>query len=350
MTVDTAAELLAWYDVHRRTLPWRAPAGGGRADPYAVWLSEIMLQQTTVAAVGPYYRAFLARWPRVEALAAERDDALMSAWAGLGYYARARNLLACARMIVRDHDGCFPQDEDALRALPGIGAYTAAAISAIAFDRRAVVVDGNVERVISRLFALQTPLPAARSGIRRLADRLTPDTRPGDFAQAMMDLGSMICTPRRPACPLCPLRAACAAGPAGDAELYPMKAKKAAKPHRHGTAFWVEAAGHVLLVMRPPKGLLGGMRTLPTGPWSEDEPALSGAPIDAGWSLAGRVRHVFTHFSLDLTLACASLPQPVDIVGGTWWPIESIDAAGLPTVFAKAARLQIGDRAPMAGG
>lgn len=336
-----AADLLAWYDRHARALPWRSPPGAPAADPYRVWLSEIMLQQTTVMAVKPYFERFTTRWPTVADLAAAEDADVMAAWAGLGYYARARNLLACARAVVRDHDGRFPDTEAGLRTLPGIGPYTAAAIAAIAFGEAAAVVDGNVERVIARLFALATPLPAAKTEIRARAAELTPDARPGDYAQAMMDLGATICTPRQPACALCPVRPACVAARRGEADLYPVKAAKTAKPHRRGLAFWAEAEGHVLLVTRPAKGLLAGMRALPTGPWGEAPGSLADAPFEAVWDvLPDAVAHVFTHFSLDLGVAVVRLekrcaPPP----GGEWWPIDRLDAAGLPTLFRKAAEL-----------
>ena len=322
MPVDAAKALLCWYVVDKRRLPWRAGAGE-RADPYRVWLSEVMLQQTTVAAVKPYFEKFAARWPTVEALAAADDAEVMAAWAGLGYYARARNLLACARSVAETHGGEFPGDEAALRRLPGIGAYTAAAIAAIAFGKRAVVVDGNVERVIARLHALAEPLPKARPRIRELADLMTPPEGAGDFAQAMMDLGATICTPRSPACGRCPVRGWCRASAEGEAERYPVKAPKAARPHRRGIAYWLEHDGAVLLVRRPASGLLGGMLALPEAP-----------PVEADWEEAGAVGHVFTHFSLTMTLRCA---RGVARAGGIWHPVESIAEAGLPTLFAKLA-------------
>jgi A/G-specific adenine glycosylase len=337
---DVAPLLLAWYDAHARTLPWRTPPGDATPpDPYRVWLSEIMLQQTTVAAVGPYFARFTAHWPTVAALAAADEAELMAAWAGLGYYARARNLIACARAVVDRHGGRFPDTEDALRALPGLGAYTAAAVAAIAFGRRAVVVDANVERVTTRLFALAEPLPAVRPRIRALADTITPDTRAGDFAQAMMDLGSSICTSRKPRCLLCPLAAPCIARAEGDLEAYPVKPVKKAKPHRRGIAYWLEADGGVLLVRRPDKGLLGGMRALPGGAWGEAaEPT---PPADAAWRPVGTVEHVFTHFSLSLDVMAAELSarpalhQP----DSQWWPVETIEHAGLPTLYARAAAI-----------
>ena len=330
-----AARLLAWYDVHRRTLPWRADPGGSPPDPYAVWLSEVMLQQTTVAAVKPYFTRFLERWPTVESMAAADDADVMTAWAGLGYYARARNLIACARAVATDHGGTFPDTEDALRALPGLGAYTAAAVAAIAFGRRAVVVDANVERVVSRLFAVEQPLPAARFELRRLTDTITPDLRAGDFAQAMMDLGATICTPRAPACALCPLAGDCAARAACAQEDYPRKATKREKPVRRGTIFWLEADGHVLLCRRPPKGLLGGMRALPSGAWSAEDPGLADGPADVRWHPLGGGRHVFTHFALDYAVVGGTAADRT--AEGEWWPIDRIVDAGLPTLFARAA-------------
>jgi A/G-specific adenine glycosylase len=334
MPVDASNALLRWYAVDKRRLPWRAE-GGERPDPYKVWLSEVMLQQTTVAMARPYFHKFTARWPRVEALAAADEADVMAAWAGLGYYARARNLIVCARAVVRDHGGRFPDSEAPLRELPGIGRYTAAAIAAIAFGRRAVVVDGNVERVVSRLFAVKEPLPAARPRLYALTDSLTPTEQAGDFAQAMMDLGATICTPRGPACGICPVMEPCAARREGQPEFYPVKAAKAAKPRRQGNAYWLEHDDHVLLVRRPGKGLLGGMLALPTGRWEEAPPAGDGAPAAAHWNEAGAIHHVFTHFALTLRLFCAAAPERA--AQGIWWPVEKIEEAGLPTVFAKAA-------------
>jgi A/G-specific adenine glycosylase len=321
MRVDASNALLGWYAVDKRRLPWRSEAGE-RPDPYRVWLSEVMLQQTTVAAVRPYFEAFTARWPTVDALAAAADEEVMSAWAGLGYYARARNLLACARAVVRDHQGRFPDSEAELVRLPGIGRYTAAAIAAIAFGRRAVVVDGNVERVVARLFA-----EADKGRLHGLADELTPDGPSGDFAQAMMDLGATICTPRAPDCPRCPIASFCAARAAGEPERFPVKAKKRPRPERSGTAYWLEHDGHVLLVKRPPRGLLGGMAALPS----------DAAPADADWQDAGSVGHVFTHFALDMRLFCAEAPAWSG--EGYWWPVARLGEAGLPTLYAKLAAL-----------
>jgi A/G-specific adenine glycosylase len=323
MAVDASNALLSWYAVDKRRLPWRAEAGE-RPDPYNVWLSEIMLQQTTVAAVRPYFEKFTARWPTVQALAEAPDADVMAAWAGLGYYARARNLVACARTVASEHGGRFPDTEEGLRNLPGIGRYTAAAIAAIAFGRRAVVVDANVERVVSRLFAVEEPLPGARETLYRLAGTLTPSERAGDFAQAMMDLGSAVCTPRSPECPSCPLSGSCKARALGTPERFPIKAKKPPKPRRTGTAFWLEHDGRVLLVRRPAKGLLGGMLALPT-----DE-----APAAAAWTEAGAVEHVFTHFALTMRLLCAEAAAPAE---GIWHPIDDLEQAGLPTLFARLA-------------
>lgn len=312
-------------------------ARGVKPDPYRVWLSEVMLQQTQVASVRPYFEKFTALWPDFASLAAADDAELMAAWAGLGYYARARNLLACAREVaVR---GALPDTEAGLRALPGVGGYTAAAIAAIAFGRRAVVVDANVERVVARLFAVADPLPGAKPRIHALADSVTPDARAGDFAQAMMDLGSTVCTARAPRCLVCPLRAACAGYATGAPEAFPVKAPKPARPRRYGTMFWAEREGCVLLVRRPARGLLGGMRALPTGDWADSPPGLAGAPLAADWrQLDATVAHGFTHFQLECALAAATIAGHSGSAPGEWWPIADLESAGLPTVFAKAAR------------
>jgi A/G-specific adenine glycosylase len=312
------AILLAWYDRHRRALPWRA-APGEAPDPYRVWLSEIMLQQTTVKTVAPYYVRFLKRWPNVAALAGSPLGDVLKAWAGLGYYARARNLHACARAVVERHGGEFPSEEVALSALPGIGAYTAAAIAAIAFNSRASPVDGNIERVVTRLFAVEAALPAAKPEIRRLAERLTPTERPGDFAQAMMDLGATICTPLRPSCMLCPWSGPCAAHRLGSPETFPRKEPKPEGRLRRGAAFWVERAdGAVLVRTRPLRGLLAGMTEVPTTEWTHDfefGAALRNAPRVANgrgklaWrKLPGKVTHVFTHFPLELVVYTMAVP------------------------------------------
>ena len=337
MAVDAAPALLHWYDMNARTLPWRTlPDAKQAPDPYRVWLSEIMLQQTTTAAVAPYFARFTARWPTIETLAAAEEAELMAAWAGLGYYARARNLIACARTIAAQHGGRFPQQEAALRALPGVGPYTAAAIAAIAFGQRAVVVDANVERVVARLFALETPLPAARPELRRLTDGITPDARAGDFAQAMMDIGATVCMPRAPRCLICPLAEICAARATGEPERYPVKAPKRAKPERRGIAYWLERDGAVLLSRRPPRGMLGGMRALPGGAWHDAAPEAT-PPISADWRPIGAVRHVFTHFALTLDLLAAR--GEAKAADGEWWPVDRIEEAGLPTLYAKAAPL-----------
>ncbi len=425
---DISATLLDWYDSNARVLPWRARPGEV-ADPYRVWLSEVMLQQTTVAAVRPRFEAWVARWPSVDALAAADEAAVMAAWAGLGYYARARNLVRTARLVVER--GGFPRDEVGLRELPGLGAYTAAAISASAFGDRAVGVDANVERVAARLFAISD-----KRDVRSAADAVTPDARAGDFAQAMMDLGATICTPRGPRCLLCPLRALCAGFASGAPEAFPARKAKAEKPQRYGTVFWLERlpqfvcpelaegppissrtdrdsanppppggdgtrsvtegadaerelaaalplraadAAHlplagedsrsssgksissnvegrgrastssartgegicpgteVLLVRRPARGLLGGMRALPTGPWSGSPPGLADAPAAIDWRLLDTtITHTFTHFRLELALAVGSTEAQSAAVEGEYWPVDRLEEAGLPTVFAKA--------------
>ena len=323
--------LLDWYDHNARDLPWRAPPGEvTRTDPYRVWLSEVMLQQTTVPHAAPYFERFTTRWPSVSDLAAVEDDELMAAWAGLGYYARARNLLACARAVARGHGGVFPDTEEALRALPGLGAYTAAAVAAIAFGRAANVVDGNVERVMSRLFAVKTPVPAARLELRDLSALFVSEHRPGDWPQALMDLGTAICRPKSPLCGECPISLGCEGFKEGNPAQYPIKLKKAVKPHRMGHAYVLrDGAGKVALVKRPDKGLLGGMMGLPSTDWAEavaDVP-----PVAADWQMVGMVDHVFTHFSLTLQVHLAE-GRGGDFV----WMDEGDARAGLPTVFKKA--------------
>ena len=336
MAATVSDILLDWYDRHARDLPWRAPPGTPPPDPYRVWLSEVMLQQTTVAAVKPYFEAFTRRWPDVAALAAAPEDDVMAAWAGLGYYSRARNLVKCARAVAAR--GGFPTTETELRELPGLGAYTAAAVAAIAFAQRAVVVDANVERVVARLFAIDTPMPAARKPIRVAADAITPARRAGDFAQAMMDLGSSVCTAREPKCLLCPLAKACKARATGDPARLPVKAPKKPKPLRRGRAFWAEREGKVWLVRREGNGMLGGMRALPDDGWSARADGTGEAPIPGTWESAGVVRHVFTHAALELSVV-VQRNAPAPDAEGEWWPIDRIDDAGLPTLFAKAARL-----------
>jgi A/G-specific adenine glycosylase len=338
-----AARLLDWYDRHRRTLPWRAPAGG-RTPPYLVWLSEIMLQQTTVATVGDYFHRFVKRWPTVEALAAAPIDDVLSAWAGLGYYARARNLHACAQAVVAQYAGKFPDDEAALLALPGIGRYTAAAIRAIAFDLPASAVDGNVERVISRLYAIGTPLPDAKIEIAARAAELVPDQRAGDYAQAMMDLGATVCTPRNPSCVICPLLKGCRGRTLGIAEELPRRLPKADKPTRRGLAFvLMRKDGAVLLRKRPTKGLLGGMDEVPSSAWREGklsiEDALKDAPVPANWKvLEGGIRHTFTHFHLELAIAraIAATSGLARLAPGTdWVTVDKMTERALPTVMRK---------------
>jgi A/G-specific adenine glycosylase len=337
-----AENLLSWYDRHARRLPWRVGpverARGLKPDPYRVWLSEVMLQQTVVAAVKPYFERFAALWPTIGDLAAADRDDIMKAWAGLGYYARARNLHACAQAVMNDHGGRFPDSAADLRRLPGIGTYTAAAIAAIAFDRREPVVDGNIERVIARLFAIETPLPAAKAAIRDIQARLTPAARPGDYAQAVMDLGASLCTPKRPACRLCPLADACAAHARGEEERFPRKAERADRPTRYGIAYVaVRADGAVLLRRRPDDGLLGGMVEPPVSAWTSRRPEPA-PPLRGAWRrIAGTVVHVFTHFRLELIVYCADFPTMEEPPAGCWWAAEhSLPGAALPSVMRKA--------------
>ena len=335
--------LLAWYDRHARDLPWRVPPGSAEApDPYRVWLSEVMLQQTRVAAVKPYFERFTRRWPTVADLAAAKDEEVMGEWAGLGYYSRARNLKACAEAVAAL--GGFPDTEDALRELPGIGAYTSASIAAIAFDRRAVVVDGNVERVLTRHRAIDIPMPAARASVRQAANDLTPKERPGDYAQAVMDLGATICTPRNPVCALCPVNGDCKAFAAGDPERYPVKVPRKAKPERVGAVFAAfDPDGAVWLVRRPDRGLLGSMAALPSTNWSaatDGETDARAAPFPAEWKRVGEVRHGFTHF--DLTLTVWRADGVVHRRNDGWWAQEgSPDRTALPTLFAKALEVAL---------
>jgi A/G-specific adenine glycosylase len=339
-TTPDATALLHWYDRHRRRLPWRARPGE-KADPYRVWLSEIMLQQTTVKAVGPYYEWFLARWPRIQDLGGAKLVEVLKLWAGLGYYARARNLHACARIVVEKHGGKFPDTEEGLRELPGIGPYTAAAIAAIAFDRKATPVDGNIERVVARLFAIEGPLPAAKPEIRAKAEALTPEARTGDFAQAMMDLGATICTPKRPACSLCPWNEPCVARARGEQETFPRKIAKTEGKLRRGAAFVaVREDGAILVRSRPTKGLLGGMTEVPTTEWSNDFDTSNGvseAPLKAKWrKLPGLVTHTFTHFPLELTVYTTGLPKSARAPkGARWIKVEEIAGEAFPNVMRK---------------
>lgn len=327
--------LLDWYAGHARALPWRVPPGGKQPEghAYRVWLSEVMLQQTTVAAVRPRWEAWVARWPRVEDLAAASDEAIMAAWAGLGYYARARNLVKCARAVAER--GGFPQTETELRELPGLGGYTAAAIAAIAFGKDAVPVDANVERVMARVFAVDTPLPKGRKAIRERAATIWPEGRAGDFVQAVMDLGATICTARAPKCLLCPIRAHCAGYRTGEPERFPVKPPKKARPERRGTAFWIERDGAVWLVRRPDSGMLGGMHALPDDGWSAQADGSGKTPLAGEWDEVGAVVHAFTHARLTLTVKrYRGEAEPEG--EGAWWPLDQLEDAGLPTLFAKA--------------
>ena len=339
-----AKKLLDWYDASRRDLPWRA-APGQKPDVYAVWLSEIMLQQTGVVTVAAYYRKFLALWPRVENLAAAPVEQVMQAWAGLGYYSRARNLHACAKKIVADFGGAFPAEEEALRGLPGIGPYTAAAIVAIAHGRRAIVVDGNIERYAARLLALETPLPAAKKEIYAFVERLTPPGRAGDFAQAGMDFGATLCTPRNPDCAHCPLRGDCAGAASGHPEDFPRKAAKKPRPLRRGAVFYLRRAdGAVLTRTRPPRGLLGGMvefggtdwRAERSPDWALRQGAKGSPPWGEDWRHAGEVDHIFTHFALSLTVFVGAAPPRAPAPEGFVWLDESgMRVAALPSVMRK---------------
>jgi A/G-specific adenine glycosylase len=367
-----AATLLAWYDVSARVLPWRA-RGGAKSDPYRVWLSEVMLQQTRVETVLPYYAKFLARWPDVTSLANARQEEVLSAWAGLGYYARARNLHACAKAVVAEFSGRFPEEEAELRRLPGIGVYTSAAISAIAFGRKATPVDGNIERVMSRLFAVEEKVPAAKKTLARLAAEITPPHRAGDFAQALMDLGATICTPKKPACGICPWMDACVARVRGDQDTFPRKTEKAEGKLRKGAAFVViREDNHILLRTRADKGLLASMTEVPGSEWSaeyKEKDALDFAPISPSpgstlrvsppsprlrgegraprsgakgegqvvWQkIPGIVRHVFTHFPLELTVYFARAPKKTRVPKGMRFvPLQALDEEALPSVMRK---------------
>ena len=327
MTANAAERLIQHYVDNFRSLPWRSPPGEAPPDPYRVWLSEVMLQQTTVATVRPRFERFVLRWPDVEALAAALDEDILNEWAGVGYYARARNLIACAREVAKR--GAFPSSAAELRALPGIGAYTSAAIAAIAFGEKAAAVDTNVERVIARLHGLKR---RPRLEMERLVLGLIPEDRPGDFIQAMMDLGAMICRPARPRCGDCPLRSDCTAFASGEPEAFPARKLRAARPRKYGIAYWIESDGQVWLVRRPPKGMLGGMAALPGSEWTD-------AKLPRIVSL-GSVRHVFSHFALDLHLIPRAEPE-----GEGWWqPLDRLDEAGLPTLYKKAASLMTAGR------
>lgn len=342
--VALSAELLAWYDIHARRMPWRVPpqarAAGQMPDPYRVWMSEVMLQQTTVVTVKDYFERFTTRWPTVTDLAAAHDPDVMGEWAGLGYYARARNLLKCARQVVADHGGQFPADHGALLKLPGIGPYTAAAISSIAFDMPYAVLDGNVERVMARLYDIHTPLPEAKPELMIKASALTPTIRPGDYAQAVMDLGATICTPKSPACGICPWRTPCKARTLGTAADLPKKTPKKAKPTRHGIVYLGQRAdGAWLLETRPDKGLLGGMLGWPGSDWVDVSQSLPDAPppAPATWTqLPGEVRHTFTHFHLKLAVFTAHLETSTTPAQGVFLPLSHFRPSDLPTVMRKA--------------
>ena len=346
-----AHKLLAWYDAEGRDLPWRAK-GGGQPDPYHVWLSEIMPQQTTVATVKPYFGDFVARWPKLADLAAAPLDDVLKAWAGLGYYARARNLHKCAGVVAADHGGLFPEDEAELLKLPGIGPYTAAALAAIAFGQPATVVDGNVERVMARLYGLEEPLPQAKPRLRTLAAGLTPKKRPGDYAQAVMDLGATVCKPRSADCGACPWAKGCVAHRKGLAGELPRRTPKQARPTRRGVAFFLRRGdGAVLLRRRAEKGLLGGMMEVPGTPWRVepwgDSEALGHAPLAADWRpVEGGVRHTFTHFHLELDVRAASVGVADDelpgALKGEWIPADELAGQALPTVMKKVIGAVLG--------
>ncbi|MFK4824156.1 A/G-specific adenine glycosylase [Paenochrobactrum sp. BZR 588] len=339
-----AQSLLRWYDRHHRVLPWRITpeqsAKGVKADPYKVWMSEVMLQQTTVEAVKAYFLKFTQNWPTIEDLAAADDDDIMRAWAGLGYYSRARNLKKCAELVVSQHDGRFPINAAELKKLPGIGDYTSAAIAAIAFNQPEAVVDGNVERVVTRLYALTTALPQAKAQIRELTAAITPEDRPGDFAQAMMDLGATICTPKRPACALCPLNNDCLALKSHDPEHFPVKAPKKERPVRLGAAFVAEANdGSILLRKRTEKGLLQNMAEVPGSVWNsriDGSTDLSAAPFPADWRNAGMITHIFTHFELHLTVYHTTGADKRQVNDGWWSAADALNGEALPTVMKKA--------------
>ncbi len=350
--LSIANKILMHYDSNARDLPWRVgpkSSADKAINPYHVWLSEIMLQQTTVAAVIPYFEKFTTRWPDFDALAAAAETDVMAAWAGLGYYARARNLVKCARTVSSDYDGILPQDEQGLRLLSGIGDYTAAAIASIAFGRRALVVDANIERIIARIFAIDTPLPKGKKQIKAALDTIVPEDRAGDLAQGLMDIGASICSAKNPKCMLCPLNEDCQAYHDGRVEAYPVKPAKKIKPERIGMAWWIVRDGHVLLIKRPDAAMLGGMRALPDDGWKARQDGDGVLPFDHNFEKIGKsmtfkqvVQHSFTHFSLKLSLTSIEVNQDVRMDESDnfiWWPIDKIEQAGLPTVFAKAINI-----------
>jgi A/G-specific adenine glycosylase len=333
----------AHYVDKARILPWRSPPGSNLPDPYHVWLSEIMLQQTTVGAVKSYFDKFTRRWPTVQDLACADEADVMAAWAGLGYYARARNLHKCAVHITEKMNGIFPQKESELLGLPGVGAYTAAAIAAIAFGERAVVVDANIERLVARLCAIDTPLPRGKAEIRTAMDAITPEQGAGDFAQACMDMGATICTSKNPKCDICPVQKQCAAHALGTMEYFPVKPAKKAKPVRRARFFWIEQQDRILLATRPPTGMLGGMRALPDDGWAAGNDGHATPPIAGEWRVHDNiVQHSFTHFSLEVDLA---VYQDEKIVTNSddniWWALDDIAEAGLPTLYAKAVKWKL---------
>ncbi|MAZ02934.1 MAG: A/G-specific adenine glycosylase [Sneathiella sp.] len=351
-----SAAILDWYGSHARRLPWRS-LPGEQPDPYHVWLSEIMLQQTTVATVGPYFRKFLESWPSITDMAEAPLDDILTAWAGLGYYARARNLHKCAIAVAREHNGVFPDNMAGLRALPGIGPYTAAAISAIAFGKAETVVDGNIERIISRLYRIRTSLPAAKKEITEFAAKLTPIEQPGDYAQALMDIGAGICLPRNPNCSVCPVSFYCAAFAAGDMENYPVKAPKKIKPTRRAVIFWLQRPdGHVLMRRRAEKGMLGGMMEFPSTDWADEaletkaavEHLLQGQPSNLlnDISVRKQVRHTFTHFHLELQPVAAQLtsPEKLELDGAVWIDPDEFGSYALPTLMTKVVKAVLESR------
>ena len=338
-----SADIGAHYVDNARKLPWRTPPGGDLPDPYHVWLSEIMLQQTTVGAVKAYFEIFTRRWSTVQELAAAKEADVLAAWAGLGYYARARNLHKCAVHVTEKLDGIFPEKESELLKLPGVGAYTAAAIAAIAFGERAVVVDANIERLVARLFAIATPLPGGKTEIRMAMDAITPTDGAGDFAQACMDMGATICTSKNPKCAICPVQEHCAAFAAGDMESYPVKPPKKHKPVRRARFFWIERQGRILLATRPSKGMLGGMRALPDDGWAAGNDGHARPPIGGQWRVHDNIiQHSFTHFSLEVDLAVYQDEKiATDMERDIWWPLAEIAEAGLPTLYAKAVKWKL---------
>ncbi len=354
---NVRTKLLAWYDQHARILPWRvgpvARQLGNVADPYHVWLSEVMLQQTTVATVGGFYSNFVQKWPTIGDLAAADEEDVLKAWAGLGYYSRARNLKICADLVARQHGGRFPDTAEKLRALPGIGEYTAAAIAAIAFDRAEPVVDANIERIVARLQLIEEPLPKSKPIIKKQMTALVSRSRPGDFVQAMMDLGALICTPRKPSCNACPLAGHCRAGATGEPARWPLKLAKKTKPERQGAAFIVrDKDGAILLRKRNDRGLLAGMSEVPTTNWTAKQDggtSVKEAPFSANWHACGTIRHTFTHFHLTLHIFAAEVSKQTKDRG--WWS-KSVEQEALPTVFKKAIRKAVdaensGDLVPL---